>query len=74
MQSRGLSEAEATARLAAQPSRERKREILASCERAVPLVFLDNSGTREELARIVEEQWRRFLAGSGNSDAVTSAG
>ena len=62
MNNRGLSEAEAATRLAAQPSRACKQELLASYAPGVPLTFLPNNGTREELARIVEEHWRQFLS------------
>lgn len=56
--SRGLSRDEAQARLAAQPSPEAKRVLAGS----VPIVFLPNNGTKEQLAERIEGEWRRFLS------------
>jgi dephospho-CoA kinase len=53
---RGMAEAEARARIARQASDEERR--------AVATVLLDNSGSRDELARQVDAAWER-LVGSG---------
>lgn len=58
MARRSLSRNEATARLASQPSPEAKRLLAGT----VPLVFLHNNGTPEELEARVEIEWKRFLA------------
>ena len=51
---RGLTEADARARIAAQASDEQRR--------AVADVVLDNSGTRDELAAQVEQVWAERIA------------
>ncbi len=56
VQNRELTEAQARARLANQPSRADK-EKLAGC---VPLVWIDNSGTLTDLEQFVARQWKRF--------------
>ena len=58
MARRSLSRNEATARLASQPSPEAKRLLAGS----VPLVFLYNNGTPQELEARVSIEWKRFLA------------
>jgi dephospho-CoA kinase len=62
MEKRGLSEEQARARLASQPSREEKRAQLEYSASGVPLVFLENNGTVEELSRVVEQEWQRFFS------------
>jgi dephospho-CoA kinase len=54
MTTRGLSEQEARARLAAQPSLEAKR--------AVATEVIDNSGSLDDLRRQVTAAWERFRA------------
>lgn len=61
IQSRGLDEGQARERLAAQPSREAKLILIKSSAPGVPLAFLENNGTTEELERRVENLWQRFL-------------
>ncbi len=56
MKNRGLSEADARARLSNQPSRADK-EKLAGC---APLTWIDNSGSPAELERTVAREWKRF--------------
>lgn len=51
---RGMDEAEARARIAAQAKREQRL--------AVADIVLDNSGTLDELARAVDDVWREHLA------------
>jgi dephospho-CoA kinase len=53
---RGLAEDEARARIARQATDEQRR--------AVATVLLDNSGSREELARQVDAAWRRLASSS----------
>ncbi len=55
---RGLSESEARLRLSNQPSRPEKR-VLAQ---AVPLIWIENNGSLDELRALVARQWTRFLA------------
>lgn len=57
---RGFSAEEAQIRLDNQPSRERKMELAGN----VPLVFIENNGTLEELETMVEEKWREFQSSS----------
>jgi dephospho-CoA kinase len=57
METRGLSEAEARARLAAQPSLEGKRALATE--------VIENDGTLEELRRQVTAAWGRFIASLG---------
>lgn len=54
MESRGLSEAEARQRLAAQPPIEPKREVATE--------VIDNNGTVDELRQKVTAAWERFIA------------
>jgi dephospho-CoA kinase len=54
---RGLTEAEARTRLAAQPSIEGKRELASE--------VIENGGSLEELRRQVTAAWERFIAGLG---------
>jgi dephospho-CoA kinase len=54
---RGLAEADARARIAAQATDEQRR--------AVADVVLDNSGTPEQLAAQVDRFWRERVAGRG---------
>lgn len=54
MSNRGLSEAEARQRLAAQPPIEPKREVATE--------VIDNNGTVDELRRKVTAAWERFVA------------
>jgi dephospho-CoA kinase len=61
-QKRGLSEEAARARLASQPSRESKRAQLEYSAPGVPLVFIANNSTLEDLERSVESEWRKFLS------------
>jgi dephospho-CoA kinase len=58
METRGLSEAEARARLAAQPSLEGKRALATE--------VIENDGTLEELRRQVTAAWGRFVATLGS--------
>ncbi len=58
MARRSLSRDEAKARLAAQPSPEAKLMLAGT----VPLLFLPNNGTREQLEARVAVEWKRFLA------------
>ena len=56
MENRGLSEAQARARLANQPARAGKTGLA----RTVPLVWIDNSRTPAQLKQIVARHWNRF--------------
>lgn len=58
METRGLSEAEARARLAAQPPLEGKRALATE--------VIKNDGTLEELRRQVTAAWGRFVATLGS--------
>jgi dephospho-CoA kinase len=58
METRGLSEAEARVRLAAQPSLEGKRALATE--------VIENDGTLEELRRQVTAAWGRFTATLGS--------
>lgn len=58
MARRGLSRDEAKARLEAQPSPEAKLMLAGP----VPLIFLPNNDTREDLEVRVDAEWQRFLA------------
>jgi dephospho-CoA kinase len=58
MHRRGLSEAEAQARLDRQPSHAQKRALLG----ATPLVMVENNGTIHDLEEQVEAEWRRLLS------------
>ena len=58
METRGLSEAEARVRLAAQPSLEGKRALATE--------VIKNDGTLEELRRQVRAAWGRFVATLGS--------
>ncbi|HEX9996259.1 MAG TPA: dephospho-CoA kinase [Abditibacterium sp.] len=57
-QNRGLSEAQARARLHNQPSRAAKLVLAAE----TPLVWIENNGTTNELAALVAREWTRFSA------------
>lgn len=57
MQKRGLSEAEARARLRFQPTRDAKLALAG----AVPLVWIENNNSLDELRAVVARQWTRFL-------------
>ena len=58
MKNRGLDEAQARLRLENQPSREAKIALA----RDTPLVWIENNGTMDELAALVERHWTQFLA------------
>ena len=58
MDYRGLDERGARARLEAQPSRERKRELAEQ----VPLVWIENDGSLAELEARVAREWERLNA------------
>lgn len=55
---RGLSEADARARLANQPPLQEKMALVND----VPLIFIENNGTLEDLQRRVDDEWKVFLA------------
>jgi dephospho-CoA kinase len=57
-ENRNLSETQARARLENQPSREAKLALAGQ----VPLVWIENNGTMDELAAQVERHWTQFLA------------
>ncbi len=57
-QNRGLSETEARLRLQNQPSRSQKQQLAGD----VPLVWLENNGSLDELRASLRRQWTRFLA------------
>lgn len=57
---RGLSAEEAQKRLDSQPPFDAKRQLAQ--EQNVPLVFIENDGTPEELATQVETLWSEFLS------------
>jgi dephospho-CoA kinase len=59
MQKRGLDENAARARLKSQPPRKQKQKLAEVAK--VPLVFIENNGTPDELAAQVEALWREFL-------------
>lgn len=56
IENRGMTNEQARARLANQPSRADKTQ-LAGC---APLVWIDNSGSTAALEQTVMEQWKRF--------------
>lgn len=56
IENRGMNEQQARARLMNQPSRADKEKLAG----AVPLVWLDNSGTPADLEEIVAREWKRF--------------
>ena len=56
IENRGLTPAQARARLANQPSRADKEKLAG----AVPLIWIDNSGTPAQSEEIVARQWKRF--------------
>ncbi|HEX8464016.1 MAG TPA: dephospho-CoA kinase [Abditibacterium sp.] len=58
MTRRGLSEAQARARLQNQPSREAKQNLA----QPTPLVWLENDGDFAELRALVARHWTLFLA------------
>ena len=58
MTRRGLSEAEAQARLQHQPSRAQKQMWAGQ----TPLVWLENNGSWDELCALVAQKWTQFLA------------
>jgi dephospho-CoA kinase len=62
MEARALGESEARARLQAQPSREAKRARMEYSAPGVPLVFIENNASLQELRQVVEAQWRRFIS------------
>ena len=64
MEERHLSENEARARLANQPSLESKQRLLEASVNAVPLIVIENNGTLEELAAKVETEWKKLTADS----------
>ncbi len=59
MERRNLSRDEALARLEAQPSPEAKRVLAGK----VPLLFIPNNGTLENLQKRVDKEWARFVKG-----------
>ncbi len=61
MTTRGLSEADARARLANQPSLQEKIAALKD----IPLLFIENNGTEDELQRRVDGEWTAFLKANG---------
>lgn len=58
MQKRALSEDAARARLQNQPSREAKLALSGG----VPLIWIENNGSVDELRALVAREWTRFLA------------
>lgn len=56
METRGLSREAAELRLAAQPSRARKRDLAGN----VPLIWIENDSTLEDLEKRVGLEWSRF--------------
>jgi dephospho-CoA kinase len=56
MRQRGLSEAQAQARLERQPSRAAKRALLG----AIPLTTIENNSTIHDLEERVDAEWRRL--------------
>jgi dephospho-CoA kinase len=62
MRTRGLSEAEARLRLAAQPD--------VAAKRAIATEIIDNSGSLDELRRQVTAAWGRFTATIGRSSVT----
>lgn len=64
MQNRHLSESEARARLAHQPSCESKRALLQAGANAIPFVLIENNGSLEELEAKVEAEWKKLTAKS----------
>jgi dephospho-CoA kinase len=58
MQKRDLSEQEAQARLQNQPSRAQKLVLAQN----VPLIWIENNGSLDELSALVAREWTRFLA------------
>jgi dephospho-CoA kinase len=62
MRDRGLSAQAAHARIASQPSRADKREKLEDSAPGVPLVFIANDGSLEELQQLVDREWQKFLS------------
>ena len=69
IQTRGLSQAEAQARLDAQPTLAQKKSLLATLE--IPLVCIENNGSIEDLKQNVDHLWQEFLKrefqGEGNA-------
>lgn len=61
MDKRHLAHDEAELRLKVQPSPEAKRALAGD----VPLVFIDNNGSLEDLEAGVEWHWQRFMHGKG---------
>lgn len=59
METRGLTEREARARLDAQPSLSQKQSLLAALN--IPLVCIENNGSLENLKERVENRWHEFL-------------
>jgi hypothetical protein len=57
-----LNQEQAAVRLASQPSRAEKKAQLEYSAPGAPLVFIENNGTLEELSRVVEPEWQRFLS------------
>jgi dephospho-CoA kinase len=56
IETRGLSREQAELRLASQPSRERKRDLAGD----VPLIWIENNSTLEELAQRIGFEWDRL--------------
>ena len=54
---RGLSDADARARLANQPSLQEKLALAND----LPLIFIENNGTPDELQRRVDGEWKAFF-------------
>jgi len=59
IQTRGLSQAQAQARLDAQPTMSQKKSLLAALE--IPFVCIENDGTLEDLKQNVDRLWQKFL-------------
>lgn len=59
METRGLSEDQARARLAAQPTLSHKQSLLAALD--IPLICIENNGSVEALEKRVEELWNAFV-------------
>jgi len=61
IEERNLARDEAELRLKVQPSPEAKRALAGD----VPLVFIDNNGSLEDLEARVEWHWQRFMQSEG---------
>ena len=58
METRGLSESDARARLDAQPTLGQKQSLMAAC--GVPLICVSNDGSLQDLQARVETHWNEF--------------